>query len=156
MRDPNDLLTSDDLPRPRSDHDLDGLCFGSDDGDRRSEASSGGGSKIIGDITIAEYEGSPRRYKPRKSPPQKPKQQNQNARPPLRLPGFPQRVLPVPVSTASAAENVQAEVKDQRPVEVTVVSSAAGLHDEELLKFEDEQVASEEVKIALFFCFLLH
>ena len=34
----------------------------------RSEASSGG-SKIIGDITIAEYEGSPRRYRPRTSPP---------------------------------------------------------------------------------------
>ena len=39
VRDPNDLLTSDDLPRARSD-DLEGLCFGgtaSDEADRRSD-----------------------------------------------------------------------------------------------------------------------
>ena len=89
----------------------------------RSEASSGG-SKIIGDITIAEYEGSPRRYRPRTSPPAQiresnvaavatatasNKQQSTKQRPPLRLPGFPQRVLPPTenndeVKVAAAAE----------------------------------------------------
>ena len=43
VRDPNDLLTSDDLPRARSD-DLEGLCFGgtaSDEADRRSDIGPG-------------------------------------------------------------------------------------------------------------------
>ena len=42
VRDPNDLLTSDDLPRARSD-DLEGLCFGgaaSDEADRRLDILS--------------------------------------------------------------------------------------------------------------------
>lgn len=96
-----------------------GLCFGSDEGDRRSEASSGG-SKIIGDITIAEYEGSPRRYRPRASPPQ-PEKKSQQQRPPLRLPGFPQRVLPAVPTDTSEAEKT-----------------------EELLKFEEEAPSKKE------------
>lgn len=128
VRDPNDLLTSDDLPRGRNNtaDDLEGFCFGSDEGDRRSEASSGG-SKIIGDITIAEYEGSPRRYRPRPSPPQTcesvPKQPK--SRPPLRLPGFPQRVLPA-----------QADDKSSPPPRSSS-SSGSVEKTEELLKFEE-------------------
>lgn len=121
VRDPNDLLTSDDLPAKTgggcssnySDPDFD---------ERRSEASSSG-SKIIGDITIAEYEGSPRRYRPRVSPPQscEPVPKNGQKRP--KLPGFPQRVLP-PV------ENNEATRPQRNNRESPVVS-------EELLKFED-------------------
>lgn len=131
VRDPNDLLTSDDLPRGHRNNmasdDLEGFCFGSDEGDRRSEASSGG-SKIIGDITIAEYEGSPRRYRPRPSPPQTcesvPKQPK--SRPPLRLPGFPQRVLPSAVDADKTS-----------PPPRSSSSSGSVEKTEELLKFEE-------------------
>ena len=124
VRDPNDLLTSDDLPAKTgcssnySDPDFD---------ERRSEASSSG-SKIIGDITIAEYEGSPRRYRPRVSPPQscEPVPKNGQKRP--KLPGFPQRVLPA--STLPPVENNEARQRSNR--ESPVVS-------EELLKFEDTE-----------------
>ena len=119
VRDPNDLLTSDDLPaKPSnySDPDLD---------ERRSEASSQG-SKIIGDITIAEYEGSPRRYRPRVSPPQScepvPKNGGHGPKRP-KLPGFPQRVLPAAAATPHVIP--PAETNEVRPP------------SEELLKFED-------------------
>ena len=109
VRDPNDLLTSDDLPaKPNFDQDY----------DKRSEASSSG-SKIIGDIQIAEYEGSPRRYRPRASPPQscEPVPKNGPKRP--KLPGFPQRVLPsLPIEEPPAPEKIS-------PV------------SEELLKFDE-------------------
>ena len=87
VRDPNDLLTSDDLPKVRSD-DMDSVGF-CDETDRRSEASSGG-SKIIGDITIAEYEGSPRRYRPRNSASDQPNSDASKpvqTKRPLKLPG---------------------------------------------------------------------
>lgn len=134
VRDPNDLLTSDDLlPKrgPGADIDVDSMVLG-EEADRRSEASSGG-SKIIGDITIAEYEGSPRRYRPRAASSQTsdaevstssaaptPKQAPAPQKRPLRLPGFPQRVLPPAENTDEAKE-------------------AAAPQEEELLKFEDEQ-----------------
>ena len=126
VRDPNDLLTSDDLPVRvnRSDDDVDG----------QSQASSGG-SKIIGDITIAEYEGSPRRYRPRaggaggpdqpEGAPTKPVMTKR----PLKLPGFPQRVLPQP----EQVEPTASEPNKAEPVEP----------EEELLKFEDDQASSE-------------
>jgi hypothetical protein len=113
--------------------------------DRRSEASSGG-SKVIGDLAIAEYEGSPRRYRPRpqaesgsdsseiaasasasaasKQPPQQ--QQHQQKRPPLRLPGFPQRVLPA----APSAENTES---------VLIIETKKVTSEETLLKFEEQQ-----------------
>ena len=127
VRDPNDLLTSDDLPVRvnRSDDDVDG----------QSQASSGG-SKIIGDITIAEYEGSPRRYRPRAGGPGGPEPEGgaPTTKPvmtkrPLKLPGFPQRVLPQP----EQVEPTAAEPNKIEPMEP----------EEELLKFEDDQASSE-------------
>ena len=127
VRDPNDLLTSDDLPVRvnRSDDDVDG----------QSQASSGG-SKIIGDITIAEYEGSPRRYRPRAGGSGGPDQPEGGAptkpvmtKRPLKLPGFPQRVLPQP----ELVEATASEPNKVEPIEP----------EEELLKFEDDQASSE-------------
>ncbi len=133
VRDPNDLLTSDDLHHGGNDCDL----F-DPEADRRSEASSGGASKIIGDITIAEYEGSPRRYRPRPSPPQvRPNEskQKQPQRPPLRLPGFPQRVLP----PQENSQETSPEKVDMDKTEAKVASSVSSGGEEELLKFEDGQ-----------------
>ena len=130
----------------------------------RSEASSGG-SKIIGDITIAEYEGSPRRYRPRTSPPAQiresnvttstatsasaaasaaaavsKQQSNKQQRPPLRLPGFPQRVLP-PTENNNEEVNLTSAAASAAPVTAASdLPSSTELElapSEELLKFED-------------------
>ena len=161
VRDPNDLLTSDDLPKVRnvtSDGDVDSVSFG-DEVDGRSEASSGG-SKIIGDITIAEYEGSPRRYRPRATPLEAGggpspdtavtvKQSaavtnnNHHNKRPLKLPGFPQRVLPATPAAATTA-NMEAATLDLSTTTMEHVIKEAPIFEpphqqEELLKFEDDQ-----------------
>ena len=154
VRDPNDLLTSDDLPKVRNvtSDDVDSVSFG-DEVDGRSEASSGG-SKIIGDITIAEYEGSPRRYRPRATPIEaggpspdaavavkQPAAAITNNKRPLKLPGFPQRVLPT--TPTAAAANLEATTSDRTSVEHASLSKEQPIaephHQEELLKFEEDQ-----------------
>ena len=91
---------------------LDNLRLGAEAQDNISVTSSSqseSASRVIGGIHIAEYEGSPRRYRPRggadpKSSRGAAKQRTGGGAGAARLlPGFPQRVLPAEAATAAPA-----------------------------------------------------
>jgi hypothetical protein len=132
----------------------------------KSEQSAAA-SRIIGGITIAEYDGSPRRYRPRGSNETasnassnsdvskasggggggsgsvaKVSAAGRAARPGLRMPGFPQRVLP-----ASEAATASTSSLDASPVSLKkeVRAEAANpVEEEELLKFDDIPAAAAQ------------
>ena len=179
-----DLLTQD--PLGAAGQSLDNLCLG-------AEANYGNeipplpilsdkipdqhnpSSRIIGGITIAEYDGSPRRYRPRGSNetasnassnsdaskasgsgitaasaasiPSGMKVSSsagRSGRPGLRMPGFPQRVLPsTEAAVAASASNVSTSAATSSSVGSSPVSSKetkepkVEVVEEELLKFDD-------------------
>ena len=165
--DDEDLLTQDPLGGAMSSvgQSLDNLCLGAEANygtenpvapsmhDKLDQASS----RVIGGITIAEYDGSPRRYRPRGSNETasntssnsdvsktsagggstagsvKASTANRTARHGLRMPGFPQRVLPPPETTSSATSSPVSTKKET--LESKVVSHQ--VEEEELLKFDD-------------------
>ena len=118
-------------------------------------------TRVIGGITIAEYDGSPRRYRPRGSNETasnassnsdisktsstvaavKTPSVNRSGRGHgLKMPGFPQRVLPPPETTSSVNTSPVA-IKKETEI------NASHFEEEELLKFDDIPPPVKSVKI---------
>ena len=166
---------------------LDNLCLGAEanygsentstfiSGQEKMDQAS---TRVIGGITIAEYDGSPRRYRPRGSNETasnassnsdvskasaggggssmpvaasnvsnvKASAGNRTGRHGLRMPGFPQRVLPPP-ETSSSVNSSPVSVKKETS-EMNVDNNQ--VEEEELLKFDDvpPAVPSHDLKKA--------
>ena len=138
-----------------------------------SSLCGGAGSKnVIGGVTIAEYEGSPRRYRPRKSETTEgaakkstgARRRTAPAGSP-KVPGFPQRVIPKeapvtvsspPSSPSSSSSSVTQKRKQQtEEVPSEVAAAAVPSSSEVLVKFDEalqekggEGVEPEEDHIA--------
>ena len=163
--DSNDLLLTSEEKKDAAGVDpggVDNLQLGeeamnNDADERRSEASgASSGSKIIGDVQIAEYEGSPRRYRPR--PPADTSSEDSTGTGSsgrkhktgksgtassaasgrvLRMPGFPQRVLPNSAAAVPPA-NVEPVVADTKEV-ILAGAATSGVSDQQhLLKFVED------------------
>ena len=114
----------------------------------------GGSKNVIGGVTIAEYEGSPRRYRPRKSETTEgaakkstgARRRTAPAGSP-KVPGFPQRVIPKeapvtvsspPSSPSSSSSSVTQKRKQQtEEVPSEVAAAAVPSSSEVLVKFDE-------------------
>lgn len=179
----DDLLSQDPLGTAGVEQSLDNLCLGAEANyeapvaaaiQDKSNDQPVTSSRMIGGITIAEYDGSPRRYRPRGS-----NETASNAsstsdvskasgsggganvnvnsgtkispvaragRSGLRMPGFPQRVLP-PSEPAASVASVASLSVNSSPIS-TLKEKQIEVEEEELLKFDDipPNVTSGDVK----------